>query len=486
MIITKTLSLRIVKVYNSDEIERIIKKEKEERKLKGDSGSLEYHYYTELKKKYPDIITNDEFCKLLLEMQRNITGLYNKAISLLYQRLIVNGEKISTAKALSEGPYKEFKSKFNSYIALGLRQKVQSNFRKSELRYFQIALPTAKSDKFPIPIYHQVEKKKDKETGGFKIKEIDCGDFVIELPLMDYTAKEVKSKTNDKKYVKIELIEPPKVKNIKVILSTKRRRASGQWFSDEGTNVEIRRVISGEYKVSWIEIVRRTRFGKHAEWFVNMTIHYEKSDEGLDPKVIGGIDIGVKNPLACAVNNSLDRLIIKGDDIIAFNKRALARRRTLLRKNRYKRTGHGSKTKLEPITILTEKNERFKKSIVQRWAKEAAEFFKRMRASHVQMETLSGITQREDFFSTFLRINWNYAQLQQTIENKLKEYGIEVKYIPARDTSKRCHSCDNVNDYFTFEYRKDNNFPLFKCEKCGIECSADYNAARNIAQLNLS
>jgi len=87
------------------------------------------------------------------------------------------------------------------------------------------------------------------------------------------------------------------MKNINVILSTKSRRESGQWEDNEGTNAEIRRIMSGEYKVSWIEIIKRTRFGKYAVWFVNMSIEYEKSQEGLDPMVTGGIDIGVSSPL---------------------------------------------------------------------------------------------------------------------------------------------------------------------------------------------
>lgn len=118
---------------------------------------------------------------------------------------------------------------------------------------------------------------------------------------------------------------------------------------------------------------------------------------------------------------------------------------------------------------------------MQRWAKEVAEFFKRYRASTVQMEELSGIKEREDFFSTYLRMYWNYGQLQQTIENKLKEYGITVKYISPKDTSKKCHSCGHINDYFTFKFRQENKFPLFKCERCNVECSPDFNAAKNIA-----
>jgi IS605 OrfB family transposase len=473
MKIQKTISLRVIRPLYPPDIEAEIKTEKVRRKENGGTGSLESLYFKNLENKYSTMVSRDEFCWLLSEMQRNITSIYNRTISQLYQRLIVDKESISTAKALSEGPYRDFKSTFNSYIALGLRQKIQSNFRKKDLMAFKIALPTAKSDKFPIPIYMQT---------NFKIKESDNSDFVIDLPLMEYITKETKGK--NKTFHNVEILKPPKVKNIPVILSTLRRKESGQWFSDEGTNAEIRRIITGEYKVSWIEIVRRTRFGKHYDWFVNMVISYEKSHEGLDTKVTGGIDIGVSSPLVCAVSNSLARYVVSKNDIMAFSKRAEGRRRGLLRKNRLKRSGHGSKNKLEPITVLTEKNERFKKSIMQRWAKEVAEFYKKNRTAVVYMEELSGIKNRDDFFSKVLRMYWNYSQLQNIIENKLKEYGIEVKYISPKDTSRKCHSCGHINDHFTFEFRQKNDFPLFKCSACVIECSADYNAARNIAITN--
>lgn len=343
MKIQKTLSIRILRPLYPPDIEAEMKKEKTKRNETEGTGHLDGSYFKELKKKHPNIITAGEFFSLLSEMQRSITGIYNKTISQLYHRLIVNKENISPSKALSEGPYHDFKSTFNSYIALGLRQKVQSNFKRQDLKTFKIALPTAKSDRFPIPIYKQ---------NRFKVEKSENDDFIIELPLMEYNLKGVK----DKKYNKIELCMPPKIKNIPVILSTLRRRESGQWFKDEGTNTEISRVLTGEYKVSSIEIIRRTRFGKHADWFVNMSIKHEKSQEGLDPAMRGGIDIGLRSPLVCAINMGLDRCIVKGNDIFTFNKKALARRRTLLKRNRFKRSGHGSKTKLEPITILSEKN----------------------------------------------------------------------------------------------------------------------------------
>lgn len=473
--IQKTLSLKILRPFYLPEVEMEIKLEKEKRKENGGSGSLESHYFKQLKVKYPEIVTNNEFFPLLSVMQRKIGEAYNKSISQLYHRIIVKEERISTAKALSEGPYRDFKSIFNSYIALGLRQKIQSNFRRKDLKASRITLPTVKSDRFPIPIYKQVYKNSD--SGGFKIHESKEGDFIIELPLLEYAV----TQKNERSFV--EIIDPPTIKNVPVILSTKRRKKTEQWVKGRGTNDEIRRAMSGEYRISWLEVTKRTRVGKHDDWFVNLSIQYDKREEGINSSVVGGIEIGESFPIVCAVSNSLERYYANKSDIIAFNERAMARKRTIIRQSKYKRAGHGSKNKLKLITVLREKNERFRKSIMLRWAKEIAEFYKSQGVGIVQMKNLAGIKEKETYFDRVLSISWNYSQLQQIIKNKLMENGIEVRYVSSQNTSGRCHGCGHVNSYFTFEFRKKNNWPPFKCELCKkVECNADFNEAKNIAK----
>jgi IS605 OrfB family transposase len=473
--IQKTLSLKILRPFYLPEVEMEIKLEKEKRKENGGSGSLESHYFKQLKAKYPKIVTNNEFFPLLSKMQRNISEAYNRSISQLYHRIIVKEERISTAKALSEGPYRDFKSIFNSYIALGLRQKIQSNFRRKDLKASRTTLPTVKSDRFPISIYKQVYKN----SGGFKIHESIDGDFIIELPLLEYFVTGI----NGRSFV--EIIEPPSIKNVPVILSTKRRKKMEQWVKGKGTNDEIKRVVSGEYKISWLEVTKRTRAGKHDDWFVNFSIRYDKKEEGINPSVLGGIEIGEFCPIVCAVSNSLQRHYVNKSDIIAFNKRAMARKRTIIRQNAFKRAGHGSKNKLKLITVLRERNERFRKSIMYRWAKEIAEFYKSQNAAIVQMKNLDGIKEKETYFDRVLNTSWNYSQLQQIIKNKLMENGIQVRYVSSQNTSGRCHGCGHVNSYFTFEYRKKNNWPPFKCGQCKeVECNWDFNEAKNIANYN--
>jgi IS605 OrfB family transposase len=475
MEIKKTLSLRILRPLYSEEVEKKIREEKAKRKEIYKNEHLPPQFWSKIKKEHPTEVFWPEFADLTNQLQKVATEAYNSAISKIYISKVVNREKGSIEKMLSKVVYHElYDAVENSYIAIGLRQKIKSNFRYKELLALKSALPSAKADSFPLPFYLQED---------FKIKEHN-GDFVIWIPFPQYKEKEKRDKFRP--WEKFEFIDTPKKRYIPVILSTERRQRNF-WKKDEGTDAEVRRVLKGEYKVKSLEILKGKKIGEKSQWFVNLSIKYEVEPKEVDKNIIGGIDIGVSSPIVCAVSNSLSRLHISRNDILAFHKKMIARRRTLLRRNRYKRSGHGSKSKLKPITDLTKKSERFRKSIIRRWAKEVAEFFKREKAGVVQMEDLSGIKNREEetFFAKLLRTSWNYAQMQEAIKNKLNEYGIEVKDIKPQYTSQVCHSCKHLNSHFNFQYREANKFPLFKCEKCGTECNADYNAAKNMTDINI-
>jgi len=67
-----------------------------------------------------------------------------------------------------------------------------------------------------------------------------------------------------------------------------------------------------------------------------------------------------------------------------------------------------------------------------------------------------------------------FRRLQKYIEYKALLEGIEVKYINARNTSKKCHRCGYVTQVKEREYR---------CPNCGLVYNRDLNACINIAQL---
>ena len=493
--ITKTLSLRIIRPFYSAEVENEIKTEKQ----KHENGHISYHdkFWSDLGAKHPEIMTWDGFGALLRQLQKNAAESYNVAISKLYQEKIITKNKAPMSVLLSRIAYTEFYNTFKSaYIASGLRQKIQSNFREKELRRLESALPTAKSDGFPIPFWIQE---------GIDIETYDK-DFIITIKF-----PAIRRKQKIDKYRPWEIYDfiPRKTQNIRLLLSTKKRQRNKTWNTDSGTDAEIRRLLNGEHdkmwidwlsknkvkksektryenasKVSWLEIVQRKRTGfNRSSWFANLVIKIPELKRKLDEKIVGGIDVGVKNPLYCAIDGNLARLSIDKNQVFTHNLRMRARIRAISRQNYLRRVGHGEKNKLKPVTDLTEKSEQFRKKLIENWAVTVVNFFIKHNVGKVKMEDLTSMKNKnEDYFNSVLRISWPYYQMQNQIINKLKEKGIKYELVNPKNTSKTCSKCGEVNETFNFEYRKAHGFPPFKCNKCNFEADADYNAALNISK----
>lgn len=246
--------------------------------------------------------------------------------------------------------------------------------------------------------------------------------------------------------------------------------------------------LKSNAKIKQLEIVRgkrREHGGSH--WFINFSVMLPPVSNTANDDIVGGIDIGCKAALVCAVNGSPRRYKVKGNEVMAHNLRIKARRRYYMSKNFLQRAGHGSKNKMKKIDALDDGSEEFKKKIIERWAMDAVRFFKREHVGLVQMENLTSMKEKsDDYFNSVLRISWPYAKMQQQIERKLHENGIEVRYVSPKHTSMTCSKCHKLNEGFNFEFRKSHGFPPFKCidASCGFIEDADINAAWNIANPN--
>ena len=75
-----------------------------------------------------------------------------------------------------------------------------------------------------------------------------------------------------------------------------------------------------------------------------------------------------------------------------------------------------------------------------------------------------------------------FKKLSDFVDYKAKREGIKVEYISPENTSKECSHCgEKVDTQRPFN----GNSSLFKCNKCGIQLNADYNASINIAKKGL-
>ena len=74
---------------------------------------------------------------------------------------------------------------------------------------------------------------------------------------------------------------------------------------------------------------------------------------------------------------------------------------------------------------------------------------------------------------------WAFRKLKDFVTYKAEYEGLFVDTVNPRNTSNRCNECGFVHD-------DNRDGELFECVKCGKRNHADYNAAKNIAELYLS
>jgi putative transposase len=244
---------------------------------------------------------------------------------------------------------------------------------------------------------------------------------------------------------------------------------------DKTQQVILDRLMNGQYKVGGSELFSIKK-GK-TKWMLNLSYTFESQEKQLDKDKIMGIDLGIVNALYIAFNDSLERFRIEGGEIDAFRKRVEARRKSMLRQGKYcgeGRIGHGRQTRIKPIEKLSEKVENFRKSCNHKYSRTVVDLAVKHGCGTIQMEDLTGISKDEKFLK-----NWSYYDLQQKIEYKAQEAGIQVVYIKPDYTSQRCSKCGHIERENRPEQAE------FQCKSCGFKTNADYNAARNIATKNI-
>ena len=72
---------------------------------------------------------------------------------------------------------------------------------------------------------------------------------------------------------------------------------------------------------------------------------------------------------------------------------------------------------------------------------------------------------------------WAFNQLYEHVEYKAEAEGIDVVKVPPQYTSRRCTNCGHTAKA---NRPTSNGQDEFRCQKCGYELHADYNAAKKI------
>ena len=238
------------------------------------------------------------------------------------------------------------------------------------------------------------------------------------------------------------------------------------------------------------------------KWFLNFSYVVDKKEhQNLDKEKILGVDLGIHCPICASVYGSKDRFVIDGGeikeikirfdklkehklnkeviDIDKFRREVESRRISLLKQGKNcgdGRIGHGIKTRNKSAYTLEDKIARFRDTANHKYSRALIDYAVKNGCGTIQMEDLTGINKKKKFLR-----NWSYYDLQQKIEYKAKEVGIEVKYVAPKDTSKRCSKCGYIDD----DNRPDQ--PTFIClnPMCDFKENADYNASQNLAIKNI-
>lgn len=253
------------------------------------------------------------------------------------------------------------------------------------------------------------------------------------------------------------------------------------------------------YRQRCFEVKQNSDDGK---WYLFVTYDFPATGTpGLSTERVVGVDLGVTVPLYAAISNGHARLGRREFAAIAARIRSLqrqtfARRRSMLTGGRSSlasetaRAGHGRKRRLQPIKQLEGRIDNAYTTLNHQLSASVVRFALDHGAGVIQIEDLEGL--KEVLRGTFLGGRWRYHQLQQFIEYKAGEKGIEVRKVNPRYTSRRCSKCGWIHAEFDRATRdaagSGGMVARFECprEECGYKADPDYNAARNLATLDIA
>lgn len=253
----------------------------------------------------------------------------------------------------------------------------------------------------------------------------------------------------------------------------------GTWKNRDELKATLLKVYSGEYQYcgSSIQISKN-------KIILNLSLSIPKKEMELDENTVVGVDLGVKIPAVCALNNNAyERLFIgSADDFLRVRTQLQAQRKRLQRDLKNTTSGHGRKKKLKPLNCLEEREKHFTETYCHMVSKRVVDFAVKHRAKYINIENLMGYDT-----SDFILRNWSYYKLQQYITYKAAKYGIEVRKVNPCYTSQVCSLCghwepDQRVSQATFICK---NEECDSSEKYKYGFNADFNAARNIAKYTL-
>ncbi|WP_300278412.1 RNA-guided endonuclease InsQ/TnpB family protein [Peptacetobacter sp.] len=233
----------------------------------------------------------------------------------------------------------------------------------------------------------------------------------------------------------------------------------------------LHKIIAKEYSVKQSSLY----FDKNNKLILNLTIEslYKENNKDVIEGRTLGVDLGIKYPAYICLNDntSIREHIGESMELLKQREQFRNRRKRLQQQLRNVKGGKGRNKKLSALNKLSDSERNFAKTYNHTISKRIVDFAKKHNCEYINLEDLN-----KNGFDDNILSNWSYYELQTMIEYKSEKVGIKIRYIDPKYTSQKCSVCGNIDK---------ENRPTqeqFKCNKCGFELNADYNAAINIAR----
>jgi len=217
---------------------------------------------------------------------------------------------------------------------------------------------------------------------------------------------------------------------------------------------------------SW-EPAQSTLHYRDGEWYLHLGFRKPKLDaetETTENGTVLGVDLGV-NQIAVT---STARFFSAG--ALNHNRREFERTRSGLQQT-------GSRSAHRTLESLSGREREHIKHVLHGVANGIIEEALHHDCDGIVFEQLDGI--RDRLPNAAWHSAWAFDRLYTYVEYKAEVEGLFVETTNPRSTSKRCAECGFIDD---------SNRPTretFECQHCGNRNHADYNAAKNVAELYL-
>ena len=369
--------------------------------------------------------------------------------------------------------WKALNTAYNEYIFQHInRERKGDEYTGEEQRKFQNSGYRAIHD-FPLPSYIRASisqtaykrYRNDIKQGGVLSGKRTWSHYRYPSP-MPFMKDMIKLSNNEEYYARMHYFSKDTPFHLMV------RRNEQRLILD--------RIIDGQYRLNDSSIQWDKQ---HNKWYFNISFSFEKDTENnqLDKSIVVGVDLGIAAPVACALNCDDYKRAFIGHraEIDAFRARIKSKRTQILRENRKiygLRTGHGKSGKLKPIRKLEHSISNFMNTCNHKLSRAIVNFARENSAGVINFEDLSNLAEKKQK-NYYLR-DWNIHDIITKTEYKAKEEGILVQKVNPQYTSQRCSKCGHIDP----ENRPTQD--KFVCQSCGFSANADFNAARNIAQLD--